>query len=553
MTRTQTQGEINELIENVNQKTYAYADVLSSTGLRDISSVRQPSHKDSLFKNSILSNTKNSSEKVEVSDRKRRLSDVASKNDDLNKNIAVQIVLWIVNSGCSKHMMGDRSLLKFFVEKFIGIVRFRNDHFAAIKGDDLLTGDRESNLYTIPIFDMAASSLVCLMSKATLIKSWLWHRRQSHLNLGTINDLTKHDLVDGLSKFKYEMDHLCFAYERGKSKKASHPPKVVPSNHSMLELLHMDLCGPMRVASINGKRYILVLVDDYSRFTWVYFLCTKDETPEIIKNFIARVQLNYNAKVSKIRTDNDTEFKNAILKAHYDNLGIMQEFLIARTTKLHTKFLWQPNVEYFHVFGSLCYPTNDQDDLGKMKPKADIGIFIGYSKTSIGFRFYNRRTKKIIETIHVKFDELTVMASEHDSLEPGFRRFINDDSSSESKNIPPKEDLDNLFGPMYEEYFRKRCSDTSINSTAQQVYNQEDSPSTYSIVIEEHEAPPIVTTSKEQTYLIPLNEADESNQEDFVDFDGNTVFVPYNVPNFEEAESSTTGLDPSNIHEFHQI
>ncbi|GJZ49218.1 retrovirus-related pol polyprotein from transposon TNT 1-94 [Tanacetum coccineum] len=112
------------------------------------------------------------------------------------------------------------------------------------------------------------------------------------------------------------------SHSQGKSKKVSHPPKVVPSNHSKLELLHIDLCGPMRVASINEKRYILVIVDDYSRFTWVYFLRTKDETPEIIKNFIAQVQLNYNAKVCKIRTDNGTEFKNANLKARYDKLDI---------------------------------------------------------------------------------------------------------------------------------------------------------------------------------------------------------------------------------------
>ncbi|GJQ99735.1 retrovirus-related pol polyprotein from transposon TNT 1-94 [Tanacetum coccineum] len=242
-------------------------------------------------------------------------------------------------------MTGDRSLLKNFVEKFMGTVRFGNDHFAAItgyddyvqgnitvcyvnyveglghnlfnvrqfcdgdlevafrskscyvrnlEGDDLLTGDRESNLYTISISDMAAFLLVCLMSKATSTKSWLWHRRLSHLNCGTINDLTKHDMVDGLPKFKYGKDHLCSA------------------------------------SSINEKRYILVIVDDYSRFTWVYFIRTKDETPEIINNFIARVQLNYNAKVCKIRTDNGTEFKNATLKAHYDKLGIMQQFLIAR-------------------------------------------------------------------------------------------------------------------------------------------------------------------------------------------------------------------------------
>ncbi|GKF12956.1 integrase, catalytic region, zinc finger, CCHC-type containing protein [Tanacetum coccineum] len=136
---------------------------------------------------------------------------------------------------------------------------------------------------------MAASSPVCLMSKASSTKSWLWHRILSHRNFGTINDLTKHELVDGLLKFKYGKDHLCFACERGKSKKASHPPKLVLSSHSKLELFHIDLCGPMRVASINGKKYILVIVDDYSRFTWVYFLHSKDETPEIIKKFIAQV------------------------------------------------------------------------------------------------------------------------------------------------------------------------------------------------------------------------------------------------------------------------
>ncbi|GJY77562.1 retrovirus-related pol polyprotein from transposon TNT 1-94 [Tanacetum coccineum] len=163
-----------------------------------------------------------------------------------------------------------------------------------------LQWDRESNLYTISIPYMATSSPVCLMYKAYLTKSWLWHHILSHLNFGTINDLTKHDLFDGLLNFKYVKDHLCSTCERGKSKKYSHPPKVVPSSHSKLELLHMDLCGPMRMASINGKNYILVIVDDYSRFTWVYFLHSKDETPEIIKKFIAQVQLNYDAKIHKI-------------------------------------------------------------------------------------------------------------------------------------------------------------------------------------------------------------------------------------------------------------
>nr|GEY96494.1 retrovirus-related Pol polyprotein from transposon TNT 1-94 [Tanacetum cinerariifolium] len=230
--------------------------------------------------------------------------------------------------GCSKHMTGDRSLLRNFIKKFIGT---GNDNFAAITGDDLLTEGCESNLYTISISDMVASSHVCLMSKETLTKSWLWHCRLSHLNFDTLNDLTRLDLVDGLPKFKYRKDHLCSACEICKSKKASHSPKLVSSDNSKLELLHMDLCGSMRVASINGNKYILVIMDDYSRYTWVYFLHSKDETLEIIKKFIAQAQLNYKAKVCKIRTDSGNEFKNATLKAHYEKLGIMQQFSTAHT------------------------------------------------------------------------------------------------------------------------------------------------------------------------------------------------------------------------------
>ncbi|GKA46144.1 hypothetical protein Tco_0738940 [Tanacetum coccineum] len=156
-----------------------------------------------------------------------------------------------------------------------------------------------------------------------------------------------------------------------------------------------------------------------------------------------------------------------------------------------------------------------------------------------------------METIHIKFDELASMTSKHDSLEPIFQRFINDDSSAESMNIPSKEDLDNLFGPMYKEYFEKRSFETCINSAAQQVHNHEESPLTSLIVVEEHEAPPIVTTSDEQTSPIFFNVANELNQEDSPDFDGNTIFSPYDAPNFEDAESSTTALDPLNIHEFY--
>ncbi|GJV81322.1 hypothetical protein Tco_1517192 [Tanacetum coccineum] len=147
----------------------------------------------------------------------------------------------------------------------------------------------------------------------------------------------------------------------------------------------------------------------------------------------------------------------------------------------------------------------------------------------------------------------TTMASEHDCLEPELQRFINHNSSAETMNTPSKEDLDNLLGPMFEEYFKKKFSDTTINFAAQPTQFHEDSPSTSSIIIDEHEAPPIVTTSDEQTSLISLTEADEFNQEDSADFDGNSQFVLYNPPSHEEIESSVMALEPSNVQNFHQV
>ncbi|GJT10778.1 retrovirus-related pol polyprotein from transposon TNT 1-94 [Tanacetum coccineum] len=185
------------------------------------------------------------------------------------------------------------------------------------------------------------------------------------------------------------------------------------------------------------------------------------------------------------------------------------------------------------------------------KNKCDAKNIMVQNKTR--FRIYNRRTKMIMETIHVKFDELTAMASEHDCLEPELQRFNNHNSSAEQMNTPSKEDLDNLFGPMFEEYYEQKSSDTPIYSAAQPTQVHEDSPSTSSIIVDTHEAPPVVTTSDEQTSPISLTEADEFDQEDTADFDGNAQFVPYNPPSHEEIESSTTALEPSNVQNFHQV
>nr|GEV97701.1 retrovirus-related Pol polyprotein from transposon TNT 1-94 [Tanacetum cinerariifolium] len=152
-----------------------------------------------------------------------------------------------------------------------------------LEGVDLLLGSRDTNLYTISLDDMLKSSSICLLSKASKTKSWLWHRRLSNLNFGTLNKLSKDDLAQGIPRLKFQKDHLCSACALGKSKKSSHQPKAEDTNQEKLYLLHMDLCGLMRVASINRKRYTLVIVDDYSRFTWMIgFVCFNYFNPPTI-------------------------------------------------------------------------------------------------------------------------------------------------------------------------------------------------------------------------------------------------------------------------------
>ncbi|GJW58113.1 retrovirus-related pol polyprotein from transposon TNT 1-94 [Tanacetum coccineum] len=198
-------------------------------------------------------------------------------------------------------------------------------------GVDLLKGSRGTNFYTLSLEDMLKSSPICLLSKAFKTKSWLWHRRLSHLNLGTINEQAKQGLVKGLPKLKYKKDHLCSACSLGKSKKHTHKPKSENSIQEKLYLLHMDFYGLIRVESINGKKYILVIVDDYSRFTCVNFLRSKDETPEFIIKILKQVQVRLNATVINIRTDNGTKFVNQTLKSYYEDVGISHQTSVTRT------------------------------------------------------------------------------------------------------------------------------------------------------------------------------------------------------------------------------
>nr|GFA23989.1 Gag-Pol polyprotein [Tanacetum cinerariifolium] len=200
----------------------------------------------------------------------------------------------------------------------------------------------------------------------------------------SLADQQKPNFVDQL---KFEKDHLCSACQLGKSKKHTHKPKAENTNLEVLNTLHMDLCGPMRMQTINGKKYILVIVDDYSRFTWVKFLRSKDETSDVVIKFITQIQVGLNKTVRYVRTDNETEFVNQTMTAFYDQ-AVATACYTQNRSLIHThhhKTSYElvhnkkPDLTFFRVFGALCYPINNSEDLRKLQPTADTGIFVGYA------------------------------------------------------------------------------------------------------------------------------------------------------------------------------
>ncbi|GJY57582.1 putative ribonuclease H-like domain-containing protein, partial [Tanacetum coccineum] len=196
----------------------------------------------------------------------------------------------------------------------------------------LLRVPRKNNMYSVDIKNVVPSGgLTCLFANATLDESNLWHRRLGHVNFKTMNKLVKGNLVRGLPSNFFEINQTCVVCQKGNQHKASCKTKTVSSISQPLQMLHMDLFGPTFVKSLMKKMYCLVVTDDYSRFSWVFFLATKDETSEIFKTFITGLENLIDLRVKVIRCDNGTEFKNRIMNQFYEIKGIKREFSVART------------------------------------------------------------------------------------------------------------------------------------------------------------------------------------------------------------------------------
>ncbi|GJV81904.1 putative ribonuclease H-like domain-containing protein [Tanacetum coccineum] len=196
----------------------------------------------------------------------------------------------------------------------------------------LLRIPRQNNMYSFNLENIVPSrGLACLIAKAIVDESNKWHRRLGHVNFKNLNKLVKGNLVRGLPSNIFQNDHTCVACQKGKQHKASCKAKIVSSISQPLQLLHMDLFGPTSVRSINHKTYCLVITDDFSRFSWVFFLRTKDETSGILKDFIRQIENQLNQKVKTIRCDNGIEFKNRDIIEFCGSKGIKREYSNPRT------------------------------------------------------------------------------------------------------------------------------------------------------------------------------------------------------------------------------
>nr|GEV86587.1 integrase, catalytic region, zinc finger, CCHC-type, peptidase aspartic, catalytic [Tanacetum cinerariifolium] len=468
-----------------------------------------------------------------------------------------------VNALNSHHMTGNIKLLINFVWKFLGTVRFGNNHIAAILaysdlkwgnititrvyfveglghnlfsvgqfcdadlevafrrntcfirdlyGVDLLKGNRSTNLYTINLYDMASASPLCLMACVTLSKSWLWHQRLSHLNFDTINDLAKM-----ISSLVYQSLNIL---------KNIFVPLV--SKEKEKEPLTTQTYSEFKAAASSAS-YRFVWSNEYFDSVSITHETFAAKTPQ--QNGV--VECRNRTLVEAARTM--LIFSHAPLFLWAEAIAIacytQNRSIIHRCFNKTPYELIQgrkPEISYLHVFGALCYPKNDREDIGKLGAKGDIGSFIGYSSNFVAYRVYNRRTAKIMKTMNVTFDELSAMAFEQNSSRHGLQSLTSGQISSELKltyvpsiitpQKPSEHHLDILFEPLHNEYLGGRPSKAPRTIP--------DAP-----VIQNLQAP----TASMNTV-----------------FEGDLFVNPFATPSTESVVFSTQYVDPSNMHTFYQ-
>ncbi|CAM8933228.1 unnamed protein product [Rhodiola kirilowii] len=324
-------------------------------------------------------------------------------------------------------------------------------------GRILLKGFVEDGVYLTDL-SFNPEEYLCLASRTG--NSVLWHRRLGHVNMRLLKKLHKLELVRGLPEVSEGLEHVCDACTRGKQTRTSFPVKNVVSTTRPLELVHMDLCGPMRTTTRGGNKYVFVLVDDYSRFTWVIFIANKTNVFSEFEYWVKVTERNHSQILAGIRTDHGTEFENSQFISWCIKHGVQHNFSAPRTPQQNgvverknrtlqdmtrtmllesglPKSFWgeamnaachvlnraylrsilnktpyellkgrRPNIAHLRVFGCRCYiHDNGKNQLGKFDPRSDEGVFVGYASDSKAYKVYNKKTRKVEESVHVVFDE----------------------------------------------------------------------------------------------------------------------------------------------------
>jgi transposase InsO family protein len=315
----------------------------------------------------------------------------------------------------------------------------------------------EGRLYLIDFNENIAELNTCLIAKTNM--GWLWHRRLAHVGMKNLHKLLKGEHILELTNVHFEKDRVCSACQAGKQVDAHHPHKNIMTTDMTLELLHMDLFRPIAYISIGGSKYCLVIVDDYSRFTLVFFLQEKSQTQETLKGFLRRAQNQFGLRIKKIRSDNGMEFKNSQIEGFLKDEGIKQEFSypyppqqngvverknrtlldMARTMLDEYKtpdWFWaeaintacysinrlylhrilkktsyelltgkKPNVSYFRVFGSKCFILVKRGRKPKFAPKDVEGFLLRYDSNTRAYRVFNKSTRLVEVSCDIVFDE----------------------------------------------------------------------------------------------------------------------------------------------------
>ncbi|KAK1607467.1 hypothetical protein QYE76_031140 [Lolium multiflorum] len=372
----------------------------------------------------------------------------------ISKDLCLETVMLVEHLGynlLSIYHLADAGYNSYFTKYYVQV--FRSDNLKLV-----LVGYVENNLYVVDLSKESPSPSTCLMA-AKHDEGWLWHRRLGHVNMRNLKQLLKGEHIVGLTDISFDKDRVCSACVAGKQLKKKHPIKSIVTTSRPLELLHLDLFGPSHYDTLGGSKYGLVIVDDYSRYSWVFLLKSKDETHREFINFAKKAQRTYESEIKAIRTDNGTEFKNYTMQEFVDDEGIKHEFSapytpqqngvverknrtiieMARTMlsefnsphnfwgeaisttvhysnrlflrPLHNKTPYElltgnkPNVMYIRVFGCKCLVKNNKGKLGKFETRTIEGIFVGYAENSHAYRYYNRSTGTIEVSCDVVFLE----------------------------------------------------------------------------------------------------------------------------------------------------